>query len=77
MAKEESTVPGPECALGIRSRGHHDPGPCLPGRSRRLVPEAWGRELVRRIPGATITCYPGEGHFIALTRRRDVLESLR
>ena len=46
------------------------------GGADALVPEAWGRELARRIPGATITCYPGEGHFIALTRRRDVLESL-
>ncbi|HLM97308.1 MAG TPA: alpha/beta hydrolase [Acidimicrobiales bacterium] len=46
------------------------------GEADALVPDAWGRELARRIPGATITCYPGEGHFIALTRRRDVLESL-
>jgi pimeloyl-ACP methyl ester carboxylesterase len=46
------------------------------GGADALVPDAWGRELARRIPGATITCYPGEGHFIALTRRRDVLESL-
>ncbi len=46
------------------------------GGADTLVPEAWGRELARRIPGATLSLYPGEGHFIALTRRRDVLEYL-
>jgi pimeloyl-ACP methyl ester carboxylesterase len=46
------------------------------GEADALVPEAWGRELVRRIPGATISTYPDEGHFIAFTRRRDVLEYL-
>ncbi len=44
------------------------------GEADLLVPAAWGSELARRIPGATVTLYPGEGHFIALTRRRDVLE---
>jgi len=46
------------------------------GAADALVPEAWGRKLARRIPGADITCYPDEGHFIALTRRREVLEYL-
>jgi pimeloyl-ACP methyl ester carboxylesterase len=46
------------------------------GTADALVPEAWGRALAARIPGATITCYSGEGHFIALTRRRDVLDYL-
>jgi pimeloyl-ACP methyl ester carboxylesterase len=46
------------------------------GAADVLVPEAWGRSLAARIPGATISCYPGEGHFIALTRRRDVLDYL-
>ena len=46
------------------------------GEADALVPAAWGRELARRIPGARITCYPGGGHFIALTRRREVLEYL-
>lgn len=41
-----------------------------------LVPEAWGRELARRIPEASITCYLDQGHFIAPTRRRAVLEYL-
>ena len=46
------------------------------GTADALVPESWGRTLAARIPGATITCYPDEGHFIALTRRRDVLDYL-
>ena len=46
------------------------------GDADRLVPGAWGRELARRIPGAGITRYPDGGHFIALTRRREVLEYL-
>jgi pimeloyl-ACP methyl ester carboxylesterase len=46
------------------------------GEADALVPGAWGRELARRIPGAGITCYPDGGHFIALTRRREVLEYL-
>jgi pimeloyl-ACP methyl ester carboxylesterase len=46
------------------------------GAADALVPEAWGRSLAARIPGATFACFPDEGHFIALTRRRDVLEFL-
>lgn len=46
------------------------------GGADTLVPAEWGRTLARRIPGADLTLYPGEGHFIALTRRRDVLEYL-
>jgi pimeloyl-ACP methyl ester carboxylesterase len=46
------------------------------GSADVLVPEAWGEVLARRIPGAGLTRYPGEGHFIALTRRRAVLEYL-
>ncbi|MGO9856544.1 MAG: alpha/beta fold hydrolase [Acidimicrobiales bacterium] len=47
------------------------------GTADTLVPESWGRSLAACIPGATITCYPDEGHFIALTRRREVLDYLR
>ena len=46
------------------------------GDADALVPGDWGRELARRIPGSGITCYPDGGHFIALTRRREVLEYL-
>ena len=46
------------------------------GTADTMVPEAWGQALALRIPGAALTLYPGEGHFIALTRRREVLEWL-
>jgi pimeloyl-ACP methyl ester carboxylesterase len=46
------------------------------GSADALVPDSWGPALARRIPGAAITSYPDEGHFIALTRRREVLEYL-
>jgi pimeloyl-ACP methyl ester carboxylesterase len=52
------------------------PARIFQGSADEMVPEAWGRELARRIPRATLTLYPGEGHFIALTRRRAVLEYL-
>jgi pimeloyl-ACP methyl ester carboxylesterase len=43
------------------------------GDADALVPTAWGKALADRIPGATLTIYPDEGHFIALTRSREVL----
>jgi pimeloyl-ACP methyl ester carboxylesterase len=46
------------------------------GAADTLVPEAWGRILANRISGASLTLYPDEGHFIALTRRKEVLEWL-
>jgi len=46
------------------------------GTADPLVPEAWATELARRIPGAELRRYPGEGHLIALTRRGEVLEWL-
>jgi pimeloyl-ACP methyl ester carboxylesterase len=47
------------------------------GTADPLVPESWGRLLVDRISAASLALLPGEGHFIALTRRRDVFEWLR
>ena len=44
------------------------------GTADPLVPESWGRLLADRIPTASLTLFPAEGHFIALTRRRNVLE---
>jgi pimeloyl-ACP methyl ester carboxylesterase len=44
------------------------------GTADTLVPEVWGRLLTRRTPNASLALYPDEGHFIALTRRQDVLE---
>ena len=46
------------------------------GSADTLVPEAWGRMLADRLPRASLTLYPGEGHFIALTRRGEVLRWL-
>ena len=46
------------------------------GTADPLVPESWGRLLADRIPTASLTLFPAEGHFIALTRRRDALEWL-
>jgi pimeloyl-ACP methyl ester carboxylesterase len=44
------------------------------GTADPLVPEAWGHQLAERIPGASLALLPGEGHFIALTRRREIIE---
>jgi pimeloyl-ACP methyl ester carboxylesterase len=44
------------------------------GTADTLVPEEWGQLLTKRIPNASLVLYPDEGHFIALTRRQDVLE---
>jgi pimeloyl-ACP methyl ester carboxylesterase len=46
------------------------------GTADPLVPESWARELTDRIPGASLALFPTEGHFIALTRRKDVLDWL-
>ena len=46
------------------------------GSADTLVPEAWGQLLAHRIPSASLVLFPGEGHFIALTRREEVLEWL-
>ncbi len=46
------------------------------GSADKLVPEKWGRVLAQRIPGSSFVLYPDEGHFIALTRREDVLKWL-
>lgn len=41
-----------------------------------FVPLAWSEELARRLPNASLTVYPGEGHLIGLTRRAEVLTCL-
>ena len=46
------------------------------GTADTLVPEEWSKLLARRTPNASLVLYPNEGHFIALTRRQDVLEWL-
>ncbi len=44
------------------------------GDADQLVPPAWAEELARRIPDARVRRYPGEGHFIVVTRRAEVLD---
>lgn len=46
------------------------------GTADPLVPESWGRQLAERIPDASLVLLPAEGHFIALTRRQEVLQWL-
>ena len=46
------------------------------GTADPLVPESWGQLLADRIPGSSLALFPGEGHFLALTRREDVLRWL-
>jgi pimeloyl-ACP methyl ester carboxylesterase len=46
------------------------------GTADTLVPQRWAQQLVRRIPGSSVSWFPGEGHFIGVTRRRAVLEFL-
>ena len=41
-----------------------------------LVPAQWAVELKRRIPQARLTTIPGEGHLIAVTRRRQIMAAL-
>jgi len=61
---------------GFRPEDVTTPVRIYQGAADTLVPEEWGRILARRIPNASIVLYPGEGHFIALTRRQEVLEWL-
>ena len=46
------------------------------GSADEIVPPAWGRSLADRVPGASLALFPGEGHFIGLTRREEVLRWL-
>ncbi len=54
----------------------HVPVRIFHGSADDLVPPGWGAILADRIPGASLTRFPGEGHFIALTRSREILEYL-
>lgn len=46
------------------------------GGADELVPASWGATLADRIPGAGLVAFPGEGHFIALTRSKEILDYL-
>ncbi|MGP0031982.1 MAG: alpha/beta fold hydrolase [Acidimicrobiales bacterium] len=47
------------------------------GSADKLVPESWGRQLADLLGNATFHLHPGDGHLFALTRRADVLSTLR
>jgi pimeloyl-ACP methyl ester carboxylesterase len=47
------------------------------GTADKVIPPSWGVVIARRVPGAELTSYEGEGHMIGVTRRREVLEWLR
>ncbi|GGF40133.1 alpha/beta fold hydrolase [Subtercola lobariae] len=46
------------------------------GDDDTLIPAQWARTMVSRLPSAVLHSYPGEGHFIAVTRRAEVLRGL-
>lgn len=46
------------------------------GLADTLVPPAWADLLVAGIPGATLTTYEGEGHFVGVSRRVDITRAL-
>ena len=46
------------------------------GDDDTLVPPSWAIELHRRMPQATLTTFPGEGHLIAINHRREVMARL-
>ena len=61
---------------GFRPEEIQVPVGVFQGGADALVPAAWGQTLADRIPRATLRAFPGEGHFIALTRAREVLDYL-
>jgi pimeloyl-ACP methyl ester carboxylesterase len=46
------------------------------GSADQLVPRQWGPMLTQRIPHSSDVVFPGEGHFIGVTRREEVLRWL-
>ncbi|TQL54197.1 pimeloyl-ACP methyl ester carboxylesterase [Subtercola boreus] len=46
------------------------------GDADRVIRAEWSRILVERLPDARLHEYPGDGHFVALTRRAEILERL-
>ncbi|WP_158507211.1 alpha/beta fold hydrolase [Subtercola sp. Z020] len=61
---------------GFRPEDVAAPVEVFQGDADRVIPPAWSRALVARLPSATLHEYPDEGHFIALTRRAEVLSHL-
>lgn len=46
------------------------------GSADQLIEPAWAEELAARLPQGRLIRWPGEGHFIAVTRRPEILEWL-
>ncbi len=46
------------------------------GTADELVPPAWASDMTKAIPGATLTTFDGEGHFIAISHRADIVGDL-
>jgi pimeloyl-ACP methyl ester carboxylesterase len=46
------------------------------GDKDTLVPPRWARTMAARLPNSVLHEYSGEGHFIAVTRRAEVLRGL-
>jgi pimeloyl-ACP methyl ester carboxylesterase len=46
------------------------------GTADELVPPAWASDITNAIPGATLTTFDGEGHFIAISHRADIVRDL-
>jgi pimeloyl-ACP methyl ester carboxylesterase len=61
---------------GFRPEDLSTPVRIYQGSADPLVPQSWGQLLAERIPHASLALFPDEGHFIALTRREDVLQWL-
>ena len=61
---------------GFRPEDLSTPVRIYQGTADPLVSESWGQLLAERIPDASFALFPGEGHFIALTRREEVLQWL-
>ena len=46
------------------------------GTADTLVPPGWASDMATAIPRATLTTYDGEGHYIAVSHRADVVGDL-
>lgn len=46
------------------------------GTEDHVIDHRWAEEFARRLPHASLHLYPGEGHFIALSRRSSIMDEL-
>jgi pimeloyl-ACP methyl ester carboxylesterase len=47
------------------------------GDADTMVPLRHSEELARRVPGSTLSVWPGEGHLGTITHVDDILDRLR